>query len=253
MRTTRLLILVLFLPPLSGCGHKQATVSVPPPPELPPQATVTTPPLPSPASRDTTTTNAPVPATPVPITPNEKPLYTQLGLASWYGAPYHNRRGSNGQLYDMHAMTAAHRTLPLNSLVRVTNVKTGSSAVVRITDRGPFIGERIVDLSMAAAKAIDVWGPGTAWVRVELLETPAPLDTGGKWAVQIGAFDTREAALQMEQSVIDRYHPANVLEFAGPTGEWVRIRVQNDDRQLAEQISQSITTPEGGVFLVRLD
>src|SRR5207248_10425959 len=155
MRTTRLLILVLFLPPLSGCGHKQATVSVPPPPELPPQATVTTPPLPSPANRDTTTTNAPVPATPVPITPNEKPLYTQLGLASWYGAPYHNRRGSNGQLYDMHAMTAAPRTLPLNSLVRVTNGKTGRCALVPITDRAPCTGERIVDYSQPAARAID--------------------------------------------------------------------------------------------------
>lgn len=247
MRSPRLCLLTLFFPLLAGCGHKQAKVSVPPPPEVPPQPTVTAT-TPRRENHDAT-----IAKTTPPVASSEKPLYTQLGLASWYGAPYHNRRGSNGEVYDMNAMTAAHRTLPLNSLARVTNVKTGRSAVVRITDRGPFIGERIVDLSLAAAKAVDVWGPGTAWVKLEVLETPAPLDSGGKWAVQIGAFDTQEAALQMKQALIDRYHPTRVLEFAGPTGEWVRIRVQNDNRELAEEISRSVTTPEGGVFLVRLD
>jgi len=248
MRYFRPYLLFLLLLVLAGCGHKQAKVDVPAPPELPPQPTVSTT---APAAPEIPNTTVAKP-TPPPV-PTEKPLFTQLGLASWYGAPYHNRRGSNGKVYDMNAMTAAHRTLPLNSVVRVTNVKTGKSAVVRITDRGPFIGERILDLSLAAAKAVDVWEPGTAWVKLELLETPAPLDVGGKWAIQIGAFDSREAALQMKQSLIDRYHPTNVLEFAGPTGEWVRVRVQNDDRDLAEQLSQSVTTPEGGVFLVRLD
>jgi rare lipoprotein A len=248
MRTFRPYLLLLLLLVLAGCGRKQAKVDTPAPPELPPQPTMPPTPSAAPETRDATV-GKPAP----PSAPIEKPLFQQLGLASWYGAPYHNRRGSNGKVYDMNAMTAAHRTLPLNSVVRVTNVKTGKSAVVRITDRGPFIGERIIDLSLAAAKAVDVWEPGTAWVKLELLETPAPLDSGGKWAVQIGAFDSHEAALQMKQSLIDRYHPTNVLEFTGPTGEWVRVRVQNDDRDLAEQLSQSVTTPEGGVFLVRLD
>ena len=249
MRFILLFSLMLLLLLLAGCGHKETTASVPPPPDLPPQPSVTAKPAPPPVeNRDATVATPTVPAPTV-----TKPAYTELGLASWYGAPYHNRRGSNGEAYDMNAMTAAHRTLPLNSVVRVTNVKTGKSAVVRITDRGPFIGERILDLSLAAAKAVDVWEPGTAWVRLELLGTPAPLDSGGKWAVQIGAFDTREAAMQMRQSVIDLYHPSDVREFTGPTGEWVRIRVQNDDRELAKRLSQSVTTPEGGVFLVRLD
>ena len=248
MRYCRSYLLLLLFLGLAGCVHKQAKVDVPAPPELPPQPAITATPSAVPDTRDTTVAKP----TPAPAL-TEKPLYTQLGLASWYGAPYHNRRGSNGEAYDMNAMTAAHRTLPLNSVVRVTNVKTGNSAVVRITDRGPFIGERVIDLSLAAAKAVDVWEPGTAWVRLELLGTPVPLNSGGKWAVQIGAFDTREAALQMKQTVIDHYHPSDVREFAGPTGEWVRIRVQNDDRELAERISQSVTTPQGGVFLVRLD
>ena len=250
MKFSRVLLLTLFLPLLVGCGHKKATVNVPSPPDLPsqPPATATATPANPIEPHDSSGVK---PAPPVPAL--EKPVYTELGLASWYGAPYHNRRGSNGEVYDMNAMTAAHRTLPLNSVVRVTNVKTGKAVVVRITDRGPFIGERIIDLSAGAAKAVDVWEPGTAWVRLELLGTPVPLNSGGKWAVQIGAFDSREAALQMKQSVMTRYHLTDVREFTGPTGEWVRIRVQNDARELAEQISQTVTTPQGGVFLVRLD
>jgi len=79
------------------------------------------------------------------------PLASETGLASWYGPPYHARRGSNGEIYNMHAMTAAHRTLPLGTIVRVTNLKTNHSALVRITDRGPFIPGRVVDLSRSRA------------------------------------------------------------------------------------------------------
>src|SRR5207237_4127413 len=113
-------------------------------------------------------------------------IYEGPGFASRNRSPYPNRRGSNGALYNRHAMTAAHRPLPLGSVVRVTNLKTGRSAVVRITDRGPFIKGRMLDLSLAAAKAVDVWGPGLAKVHMEVLQTPASLDSGGRWAVQIG-------------------------------------------------------------------
>lgn len=228
---------------LTGCAHKQKQAKVPAPPDLPQQAETSTPDLPSPHPDQF----------PPPNSGNEKPLVTEMGIASWYGPPYHNRRASNGEVYDMNQMTAAHRTLPLNSVVRVTNMKTGHSAIVRITDRGPFIGERLLDLSMAAAKATDVWGPGLAWVKMEVLQTPVPIDVGGKWAVQIGAFNTASAAIQMKQNLIAAYPSAKVLEFPGPTGDWVRIRVENDDRETAEQISRAVTTPEGGVFLVRLD
>ncbi len=98
----------------------------------------------------------------IEIPSGAKPIFEETGMASWYGAPYHNRRGSNGEVYDMNAMTAAHLTLPLGSIVRITNLKTGNSALVRITDRGPFVEGRIVDLSLAAAKALDVYLPGTA-------------------------------------------------------------------------------------------
>jgi rare lipoprotein A len=243
----RVLLPFFLLPLLVGCGHKQARVQTPPPPGLPaPTETAKTP-------TSSKTPEAQRPTTSSPQVSIEKPLLTELGIASWYGPPYHNRRAANGEVYDMNQMTAAHRTLPLNSMVRVTNIKTGRSAIVRITDRGPFIGERMLDLSLAAAKAVDVWTAGLAWVKMEVLETPTPISTGGKWAVQIGAFDTLRAATQMKQSLMARYSSAQVLEFAGPTGEWVRIRVPNDDREVAEQISRTISTTEGGVFLVRLD
>jgi rare lipoprotein A len=188
------------------------------------------------------------------VRPGAKPMFVETGLASWYGAPYHNRRGSNGKIYDMNAMTAAHRTLPLGSIVRVTNVKTGHSALVRITDRGPFIPGRVLDLSLAAAKQVDVWQPGVASVRIEVMETPVPMNSGGRWAVQIGAFGNEETASELVGQLTRRYHPAKVLSFSSPMGDWwVRVRVLDDDRKRAEEIVHEARTSEGAIFLVRLD
>jgi rare lipoprotein A len=175
-------------------------------------------------------------------------------MASWYGAPYHNRRGSNGEVYDMNAMTAAHRTLPLGSIVRVTNVKTGHAAVVRITDRGPFVEGRVLDLSLAAAKAVDVFQPGVAKVRLEVLKVPLPLETGGRWAVQIGSFAAEKDASEVADHLTRRYRTAKVLRFASPVGDWwVRVRVLDDDRERAQTLARETKTTEGSVFLVRLD
>jgi rare lipoprotein A len=205
------------------------------------------------------------PATPAPSAETEgsekievpagaKPIFEETGMASWYGAPYHNRRGSNGKIYDMNAMTAAHLTLPLGSIARITNLKTGNSAVVRITDRGPFVVGRIVDLSFAAAKALDVYLPGTAKVRLELLQAPTPLDTGGRWAVQIGSLATEKTAAELAGHLQKRYQTAKVLKFESPAGGWwVRVRVLDDDRQRATSLAHETETPEGAVFLVRLD
>jgi len=182
------------------------------------------------------------------------PIATETGKASWYGPPYHNRRGSNGEVYNMHAMTAAHRTLPLGSIVRVTNLKTEHSALVRITDRGPFIPGRVLDLSLAAARKLDVYQPGIAEVKVEVMETPAPLDSGGKWAVQIGSFPDEAVAIEFADHLSRRYRTAKVLRFASPAGGWwIRIRVFDDDHDRAQQMVAETRTSEGAVFLVRLD
>lgn len=175
-------------------------------------------------------------------------------MASWYGAPYHNRHGSNGEMYNMHAMTAAHRTLPLGSIVRVTNVKTGHSAIVRITDRGPFVERRILDLSYAAAQKVDVWQPGVAEVRIEVMRTPVPLEQGGRWAVQIGGFGEEDVAHTLAGRLSRRYLTAKVACFSSPVGDWwVRIRVLDDDRERAEEVARDTQTPQGSIFLVRLD
>ncbi len=175
-------------------------------------------------------------------------------MASWYGPPYHNRKAANGEIFDMNQPTAAHRTLPLNSIVRVTNLKTEHSTLVRITDRGPFVRDRIIDLSVAAAKEVDVWRPGTAKVRLDVLQAPAPIETGGRWCVQIGGFRDEEAARKLQDKLVRRYHTAKVLAFASPVGPWwVRVRVAEDDKHRAESLARETKVDEGNVFLVRID
>ena len=248
---------VLFL---SSCSHpKQAHVNVPPSPapEPPNNTTTTVSPSPkAPPSNATTPLSKSADAADLaePTIPaGTQPLITETGLASWYGPPYHNRRASNGEVYNMHAMTAAHRTFPLGSVVRITNVKTGNSALVRITDRGPFIPGRIVDLSLAAAHKVDVWQPGVAEVKVELMQSGG-LAGPGKWAVQIGGFPDEKEATKVADHLTRRYHTAKVLRFASPAGDWwIRVRVLDDDHARAEKLAAETTTPEGAVFLVRLD
>jgi rare lipoprotein A len=212
------------------------------------------PPPPIAAPPPSQTRSEKTPASIITAPTDTAPLFTETGTASWYGPPYHNRQSSNGEVYDMNAMTAAHRTLPLNSVVRVTNLHTGSSAVVRITDRGPFVEGRVIDLSLAAAKVLDVWRPGTALVKLEVLETPAPLDNGGRWCVQIGGFQEQRAAEELREHLARRYQTAKVLDFPSPAGEWwVRVRVLNDERARAEEVTRDTHTDEGSIFLVRLD
>lgn len=258
------LFITLGIASLTGCGgHKQAKAPIPPP-----VASQPAPPAPSakiPPSRTVKPLppgeEAPPPETAKPTDPellaipsDARPLSVETGLASWYGPPYHNRRGSNGQIYDMNAPTAAHKTLPLGSIVRVVNVKTEQSVVVRITDRGPFVKGRIIDLSLAAAKDIDLVRAGVAPVRVELLRTPAAANSAGKWAVQIGAFARENAAIDMADHLSRRYRTAKVLHFGSPVGDWwVRVRVLGDDRNRAEEVAHDTKTSEGRVFLVRLD
>jgi rare lipoprotein A len=239
------IFLLISLMWLVGCSHKQARVKTPAPPTIARASQTPQPPPRSPSSV--------APSAELSAPDDAKAIYVETGLASWYGAPYHNRRGANGEIYDMNQPTAAHRTLPLNSLVRVTNVATGRSTLVRITDRGPFIEGRIIDLSLAAALAVDVWRPGVARVKLEVLQTPAPIETGGRWCVQIGAFNDTEAAASLKEQLSHRYLTARVLQFAGPTGDWIRVRVAEDNRRRAEQLAQETQTPEGAVFLVRLD
>ena len=248
------LIAILFL---SACGHpKQAHVNVPPPPppESSTEATASEPSKSMPPAKENAKPEEGADLSEPAIPADAKPIATESGLASWYGPPYHNRRGSNGEVYNMHAMTAAHRTYPLGSVVRVTNIKTGHTALVRITDRGPFIPGRVLDLSLAAARKLDVWQPGVAQVKVELMQSPSLADSSGKWCVQIGGFPHEQAATKLADHLTRRYHTAKVLRFASPAGDWwIRVRVLDDDHDRAQKLAAETKTSEGAVFLVRLD
>ena len=185
-----------------------------------------------------------------PAVPGE---YVEEGVASWYGAPFHGRRTSNGETYNMREMTAAHRTLPFGAVVRVTNLRNGKQTEVRINDRGPFVANRVIDLSEAAAQAIEMVGPGTAPVRLEIISGPNP--KVGFFGVQVGAFLSPDNADRLKADLGGRYSSVSVVRFESSNGTFYRVRVghfssEDAARQLAVQLH---STEQFTTFVVRLD
>jgi len=179
--------------------------------------------------------------------------YLEEGVASWYGVPFNGHRTSNGEIYDMNQLTAAHRTLPFGTAVRVTNLRNGKQIEVRINDRGPFVANRIIDLSLAAAQAIDLVGAGTGPVRLESVSGPNP--EIGFFAVQVGAFQMEENAERLRDRLQARYEEVSIEEYDSPSGIFYRVRVgrlpsEDAAKQLAGQLRN-----EGGFspLVVRLD
>jgi len=163
--------------------------------------------------------------------------FVQDGLASWYGEEWHGNQTSNGERYDMHAMTAAHKTLPLGVYVRVRNKRNNCEVVVRINDRGPFVKERIIDLSFAAAKQLGITGAGTAPVHIEALgyrsadnagpvpyRPPASYDAGD-FAIQIAAFTKRENAERLASRMRRSYGSAGIQDATVRGNRFFRVRV----------------------------
>ncbi len=243
---------------VSGCRHR--TAHLPPPQQLPPPAQPAY--VPPPATAEAPPP-AHIPVTPVPpggidsedleFIQTHRPIATQTGYATWYTAPYKGRRAANGQVFHDYAMTAAHRTLPMGSLVVVTNLETGQSSAMRIADRGPFVRGRVIDLTIASAKATGVYRMGLARVRIDVYETPKPIYSGGHWCVQIGAFRNQHAALHLKRRLERAYPRANVIEFSGEKSYWVRIRPEGDNLRMAESIARHVHPSEGMAFLTRLD
>ena len=165
------------------------------------------------------------PPPPVGSTRPDVPL-SQEGVASWYGPGFHGKKTTSGTVYDQHAMTAAHQTLPLGSNVRVTNLSNGKSVTVLINDRGPFAKGRIIDLSYAAARQVDMIGPGTAPVRVDVLDTggqrltaiPDHLD----YTLQVGAFSDLNKARELKARLESRHDRPVVIE---PHESLYRVRL----------------------------
>lgn len=155
------------------------------------------------------------PDTPRVPTPPAVPL-SQEGIASWYGPGFHGKKTTSGTVYDQHGMTAAHQTLPLGSSVEVTNLTNGKSVTVLINDRGPFVKNRVIDLSYAAARAVDMIRPGTAPVRVDVVDTggypltaiPERLD----YTLQVGAFSDLDKARELKARLESRHDRPVVIE-----------------------------------------
>lgn len=247
----------------AGCGHHRVTARQAPQATAPaaqPEETATNIPRiePPPATRSTRIAPTPVPEGGISAEDREfvlthRPIQSEEGYATWYTAPYKGRKAANGEVFRDDAMTAAHRTLPMGSLIVVTNLKTRQASAMRITDRGPFADGRILDLSMASAKATGIYRMGTAMVRIDVYQTPKPIATGGRWCVQIGAFHSERAAMHLKSELLRKYPGSSVIEFAGEDSYWVRIRPEGDDREVAEEIAQRLRPAEGEAFLTRLD
>jgi len=192
--------------------------------------------------------------------------FSQQGVASWYGKKFHGRLTSNGETYNMYAMTAAHKTLPLGVEVRVTNKRNGRSAVVRVNDRGPFVAGRIIDLSYAAAKKLGVVEQGTA--PVELIALGYPRQQGGKhryvgpvdydagsFAIQVGAFSDAANADRLAGRLRPRFGRAEVHPGQSRGRSFFRVRV-GDFRSLhAAEAAKAKLRNQGypGAFVVAFD
>jgi rare lipoprotein A len=183
------------------------------------------------------------PAAPVKIGATEK------GEASWYGEPYNGRRAASGEIFDMEQLTAAHRTLPFQTRVQVTNLNNGKQVDVRITDRGPFVDGRIIDLSRAAAREIDMLRTGVAPVELRVIEAATPGGVGD-FSVQAGAFSSRERAEAVRVSLLKVGQARLVPTEANPPlwRVWVGIDLTLD---AATKLSEDVKAITGQAVIVR--
>lgn len=170
--------------------------------------------------------------------------YEETGYASWYGEPYHGRRTSSGEVYDMHQLTAAHRELPLGTWVMVTNLENGRSVEVRINDRGPFVEGRILDLSYAAARLLGVVGPGIIPVRLRVLRAAPTVvaNTSSTYTVQVGSFLNQSNAYALKAELERSFSGVFIVKqvIAGETYYRVRVGGFQDKvgaRAMAERLA----------------
>ena len=179
---------------------------------------------------------------------------TENGIASWYGHPYHGRRAANGEIYDMEQLTAAHRTLPFETWVRVRNLANGKTVDVRIQDRGPFVRGRIIDLSHAGARAIDLVGPGTAKVRLTIIAPPKYLARQPElFGVQVGAFQEKSRAEAWRDSMQARYGKARIIGRQAEPPVWRVVVGEEETMDAALTLAGRIRSDGSTGFVVRID
>lgn len=171
----------------------------------------------------------------------------EIGRASWYGPEFHGRRTSSGEIYDMHQLTAAHRELPLGTWVMVTNLDNGRSVEVRVNDRGPFVPDRILDVSYAAGRLLGMIGPGVIPVRVVVTRLSAgdgtePVGARVRYTVQVGSFVFEANARSLERDLAGSFPDVEVVRRAIGGDTYFRVRVgifagRSEAMALAERLA----------------
>lgn len=231
----RILILAVFMLFVFGCSANRGTVTTEPGHQPPGSKEKSTTPSKKPPATQRPYTVDGVEYTPIASADG----FVQTGVASWYGDKFHGRKTSNGETYNMFDMTAAHKTLPMNTWVSVQNLENDRKIVVRINDRGPFVTGRVIDLSYTGAKEIGIADPGTAKVKVTALgeavsysaETKKPdafrpLDYySGNFTVQVGAFQIKTNAEQYRDNLAKKYTNAHIVVYTDNRGTFYRVRV----------------------------
>ena len=200
---------------------------------------------PHPASSASRSPNHPLPAISLG--------YTEEGIASWYGVPYHGRPAADGEIYDMETLVAAHRLMPFNTWLKVTNLANQKSVTVRIIDRGPFVDGRIIDLSKAAARNIDLLGPGIGTVRLEVVAAPPDIPANDFYAVQVGAFSISANAERVRSQFAQEFGTAQVVMRAGAVPLWRVLVGREPSIAAAQQLANVLSARAKDVFVVRLD
>ncbi len=191
---------------------------------------------------------------PAPATPSASAELE--GLASYYAEPYHGRKTANGETFDTYqAMTAAHRTLSFNTIVRVKNRANGKEIEVRINDRGPFVDGRVIDLSLRAARELDMVRAGLAPVRLEIIsygEARTRTPASAVFAVQVGAFERLEAA-QGLKSQLEQTYPGVTIQTFSSNKVIYRVRIGRDDIQTAHKLAAELRKKDFDTFVVRVN
>ncbi len=179
--------------------------------------------------------------------------YTEEGIASWYGIPFNGRAAADGEIYDMETLVAAHRLMPFNTWLKVTNLSNNKSVNVRVIDRGPFVDGRIIDLSKAAARSIDLLGPGTGLVRLEVIGAPHDVPANDFYAVQVAAFSIFANAERARALYAQRFGIAQLAPRQGKIPMWRVLVGKESSVAAAQQLAATLSAENKEVFVVRLD
>ena len=190
----------------------------------------------------------------VALPPAADSRVSQTGIASWYGPGFHGKATASGDIYNQNDMTAAHQTLPLGSKVMVTNMENGRAAEVLVNDRGPFAKGRIIDLSFAAAQSIEMVGPGTALVRVDVLDSPVPLRSirpALDYTLQLGSFSQLENAQQLRDRIVKSFDSVIITPLQSKDTTYYRVHLGNfSNRSAAEEMAKQISQAGYSVIIM---